>query len=154
MKDSAGVRIPPPVFFFICLGAGLWLESVFPDTAKRMPLMFRLIPGLVLTVLSGGLAVMAVWALLRNKTTFDTMASTVRIVQNGVFRFSRNPMYLSLLLLLSGIAVWRWSMGLLVTVPVLYTMILFLAIKPEERYLNGKFGKEYTDYAAKVRRWI
>jgi len=52
MKDSAGVRIPPPVFFFICLGAGLWLESVFPDTAKRMPLMFRLIPGLVLTVLS------------------------------------------------------------------------------------------------------
>lgn len=120
----------------------------------QMPLMLRLIPGLVLTLLSGGLAVMAVYTLIRNKTTFDTMASTARIVQNGVFRFSRNPMYLSLLLLLSGIAVWRWSMGLLITVPVLYALILFLAIKPEERYLTGKFGKEYTDYAAKVKRWI
>ena len=154
IKDSAGVRIPPPVFFFLCLGAGLWLESVFPDTAMQMPVMLRLIPGLVLTLLSGGLAVTAVYTLIRNKTTFDTMASTARIVQNGVFRFSRNPMYLSLLLLLSGIAVWRRSMGLLVTVPILYALILFLAIKPEERYLTGKFGKEYTDYAARVRRWI
>lgn len=88
MKDSAGVRIPPPVFFSICLGAGLWLESVFPGTAMQMPSMFRLIPGLVLTV------------------------------------------------------------------PVLYALVLFLAIKPEERYLTRKFGKEYTDYAARVRRWI
>jgi protein-S-isoprenylcysteine O-methyltransferase Ste14 len=154
IKDSAGVRIPPPVFFFICLGAGLWLESNFPDTAMQIPSMIRLIPGLALTLLSGGLAVMAVYTMIRNKTTIDTNASTARIVQNGVFRFSRNPMYLSLLLLLSGLAVWRWSMGLLISVPILYVLILFLAIKPEERYLAGKFGKEYTDYAAKVRRWI
>ncbi|MFA5902716.1 MAG: isoprenylcysteine carboxylmethyltransferase family protein [Desulfobacula sp.] len=154
IKDSAGVRIPPPVFFFICLGAGLWLESIFPDIAMQIPSMTRFIPGLVLTLLSGGLAVMAVYTMLRNKTTIDTNASTARIVQNGVFRFSRNPMYLSLLLLLSGIALWRWSMGLMISVPVLYTLILFLAIKPEERYLTRKFGKEYTDYAARVRRWI
>ncbi len=120
----------------------------------QMPSMLRLILCLVLTLLSGGLAAMSISTMIRNKTTIDTMASTARIVQNGVFRFSRNPMYLSLLLLLSGIALWRWSMGLLITVPVLYTLILFLAIKPEERYLTRKFGKEYTDYAARVRRWI
>ncbi len=63
-------------------------------------------------------------------------------------------MYLSMLLLLAGIAVLMSSLWLIFAVPVLYVLLLYKAVKPEERYLAQKFGKEYGAYSARVRRWI
>jgi len=92
--------------------------------------------------------------LIKNKTTFNTAKSTIKIVTGGAYRFSRNPLYLSLLLLLSGLAVLSASLWFFFTIPILYILLLFKAVKPEESYLSQKFGKEYLDYSAKVRRWI
>ncbi|MFC1887020.1 methyltransferase family protein, partial [Thermodesulfobacteriota bacterium] len=66
----------------------------------------------------------------------------------------RNPLYLSLLLLLFGIAFSMLSLWLFFTVPILFILFLFNAVKSEESYLSQKFGKEYLDYSANVRRWI
>jgi len=153
-KDSAAIRIPPPVFFFACLGCGLLMEYFFPINLISLSPIPRVIVGGAFLLISSYFAVNAFFALIKNKTPFDTSKSTIKIVTDGAYRFSRNPLYLSLLLLLFGIAVLISSLWLFFTIPVLYMLFLFKAVKPEERYLSQKFGEEYLNYLAKVRRWI
>ena len=154
LKDSAGIRIPPPLYFFACLGFGLLLEYFFPIHLVSLSLTLRAIIGCSFTLISLYFAVSGFIALIKNKTPFDTAKSTAKIVISGAFRFSRNPLYLSLLLLLFGIAFSMLSLWLFFTVPILFILFLFNAVKPEESYLSQKFEKEYLDYSAKVRRWI
>ncbi|MBU4260250.1 MAG: isoprenylcysteine carboxylmethyltransferase family protein [Proteobacteria bacterium] len=153
-KDSAAIRIPPPVFFFVCLGCGLLMEYFFPLHLISLSPIARVLAGGIFMLISGYFAVSAFFVLIKNKTPFDTSKSTIKIVTDGAYRFSRNPLYLSLLLLLFGIAVLTFSLWLFFTVPILYILFLFKAVNPEERYLSQKFGKEYSEYLAKVRRWI
>ncbi|NQU28627.1 MAG: isoprenylcysteine carboxylmethyltransferase family protein [Candidatus Marinimicrobia bacterium] len=114
----------------------------------------RVIVGCTFILISLYFAVSGFVTLIKNKTPFDTSKSTVNIVLSGAYRFSRNPLYLSLLLLLFGIAVLMLSLWLFFTIPILFILFLFNAVKPEESYLSQKFGKEYLDYLSKVRRWI
>jgi len=153
-KDSAAIRIPPPVFFFACLGCGLLMEYFFPINLISLSLIPRVIVGGVFLLISGYFSVNAFFALIKNKTPFDTSKSTIKMVTDGAYRFSRNPLYLSLLLLLFGVAILLSSLWLFCTVPILYTLFLFKAVKLEESYLSQKFGEEYLNYSAKVRRWI
>jgi protein-S-isoprenylcysteine O-methyltransferase Ste14 len=153
-KDSAAIRIPPPLFFFACLGLGLWLEYLSPIHLISLSLISRIIVGCIFIIISGCIAVSSFMVLIRHKTSFSTAKSTTKIVTNGSFRFSRNPLYLSLLLLLFGIAVLMLSIWLFFTIPILYILILFKAVKPEESYLTQKFGEDYLEYSAKVRRWV
>jgi protein-S-isoprenylcysteine O-methyltransferase Ste14 len=154
LKDSAAIRIPPPVFFFACLGCGLLMEYFFPIKLISLSPIPRIIVGSIFIVISGYFAVSAFFVFIKNKTPFDTSKSTTKIVTDGAYRFSRNPLYLSLLLLLFGVAILLSSLWLFCTVPILYILFLFKAVKPEESYLSQKFGEEYLDYSAKVRRWI
>jgi len=153
-QDSAGIRIPPPLYFFACLGIGLLLEYLYPIHLVSISLIPRAIVGCTFTLISLYFAVSGFITLINNKTPFDTAKSTTKIVISGAYRFSRNPLYLSLLLLLFGIAFFMLSLWLCFTVPILLILFLFNAVKPEESYLSQKFGKEYLDYSAKVRRWI
>ena len=152
-NDSVDIRIPPPIFFSISLAFGLLLEYFLPVNIN-IPQVPRAIFGSIFIIISGYFAVSAFVVLINNKTTFDTSKSTTKIVTKGSFRISRNPLYLSLLLLLFGIAVIFFSIWLFLMVPVLYIVLLFKAVKPEERYLTQKFGKEYLEYSSKVRRWV
>jgi protein-S-isoprenylcysteine O-methyltransferase Ste14 len=154
LKDSAAIRIPPPVFFVVCLGFGLLLEYFFPIHLISLSPIPRVIVGCIFILISGYFAVSAFYALNKNKTPFNPAKSTIKIVKDGAYRFSRNPLYLSLLLLLFGIAVLMFSLWLFFAIPILYILILFKAVKPEESYLSQKFGEEYLDYLAKVRRWF
>ena len=154
LKDSAAIRIPPPLFFFVCLGFGLLLEYFFPIHLISLSLIPRVIVGYLFILISGYFAVSAFVVLIKNKTPFDTAKSTIKIVTEGSFRFSRNPLYLSLLPLLFGIAFLMFALWLFFTIPILYILFLFKAVKPEENYLSQKFGEEYLDYSSKVRRWI
>jgi protein-S-isoprenylcysteine O-methyltransferase Ste14 len=152
--DSAAISIPPPIFFFVCLGCGLFLEYSFPISLINLPLALRVIVGGIFIMIAIYFAVSGFFILIRNKTTFDTSKSTSKIVTNGVYRFSRNPLYFSLLLLLSGVAILLSSLWLILAIPILYVLFLFKAVKPEEEYLLQKFGEEYLHYSEKVRRWI
>ena len=154
LKDSAAIRVPPPVFFFVCLGFGLLLEYFFPIHLINISPILRVIVGGMFILISSYFALSAFFSLIKHKTPFDTAKSTITIVTDGAYRFSRNPLYLSLLLLLFGIAVLIFSLWVLFTIPILYILFLFKAVKPEERYLSQKFGEEYLNYSAKVKRWI
>ena len=130
------------------------LEYFLPIHPISLSLIPRVIVGCIFILISGYFAASAFVVLIKNKTSFDTSKSTTKIVTDGSFRFSRNPLYLSLLLLLFGIAVLMFSIWLFFTIPILYILFLFKAVKPEESYLSQKFGEEYLEYSAKVRRWV
>ena len=153
-SDKARVVFPPPLIFALCLGISFGLEYVWPMRPVYWPWFPRIVAGAALLVAAGVFAVWSIVVLIRNKTPFDPARPTLKIVKDGPFRFSRNPMYLSLLLSTVGIAslicsVWFWVM-----VPLLGVALDYGAIRPEECYLIDKFGDSYTKYMQDVRRWL
>jgi protein-S-isoprenylcysteine O-methyltransferase Ste14 len=154
LTDRADVKIPPPLIFFVCLGTGLFLEYLFPFQIVSCQGAFHIVIGCFLLVVSGLIAISSFKALIHNKTPFNPGKPTTKIVREGAFRFSRNPLYLSLLLLLGGIAVLRCSIWLVIIGVFLFILLDRFAVRPEEKYLADKFGDDYLDYKASVRRWI
>jgi protein-S-isoprenylcysteine O-methyltransferase Ste14 len=92
----------------------------------------------------------------RAQTTFDPFkpGDTSSLVTDGVFGFSRNPMYLGLVLLLIGWAVWLGTVSPWFVVPVFVVVMSVTRIAPEERALAGVFGEGYAAYCGRVRRWV
>ena len=79
---------------------------------------------------------------------------TTRIVTHGLYRFTRNPMYIGFALWTFGIAILADSIWMLGAVPIGLVLTNLLVVEREERYLERKFGEEYLAYKRKVRRWI
>ena len=79
---------------------------------------------------------------------------TAVIVRTGPYRVSRNPIYLAFSLLQLGVAAWVNSLWLIATLVPAVALMTYYVIPKEERYLEAKFGAEYLDYKASVRRWL
>ena len=104
--------------------------------------------------MAGLIAASAFLAMARHKTPYNPYKATTRIVQTGAFRFSRNPMYLSLALLLFAAAFLFNAFSFILMAMVFMVILNHGVIQPEETYLERKFGDKYRAYAAKVRRWL
>ena len=150
--DNAGVIAPAPILYAVAIAVGLVAEYLAPTSLLPSP-----ISGWVASAFVGAsiaLVVSAFRALAKAHTAFDARKSTTSLVTSGVFRFTRNPTYLSLTLLQIGVAfAIQSSWVLLVAIPAV-AVTQWGVILPEERYLNSKFGERYRDYASKVRRWF
>jgi protein-S-isoprenylcysteine O-methyltransferase Ste14 len=151
--DTAGVSVPPPpVLFALGLAAGFFVDSLAPTAG--MPSLLRY--GLGVPLLAAGVALVA-WfrsTFRRARTPINLHRPTTAIVTSGPFRWTRNPAYVSLVLLYSGIALvtsTAWAIATLV--PVLAT-VRYAVIAREERYLERKFGQAYREYRARTRRWL
>ena len=153
-KDRPLITASPPAIFFACLIAGSVLHLLFRATLGSFPDIFRIWGGITLLVLAGVFAASAFWVLHRNRTPFNPFRATTQIVQKGAFRISRNPMYLSLALLLAGTALLVNAFSFVIATILFVVIISRGVIQPEERYLEEKFGNEYRGYAEKVRRWL
>ena len=79
---------------------------------------------------------------------------TRALIEEGPFRFSRNPFYVGLLALYLGLSLLAPTFWGLVLFPASVLLILWGAIRPEERYLHDRFGATYDEYASRVRRWL
>lgn len=151
---SLETKIPAP---FIALTAGAAMKFYARSAGIRIdPSQLRMHTGVGLSQLSAVIALAALSGLWWARTTINPLdpARASRLVTGGVFRWSRNPMYLSLLLLLVAYAVridsWAVWLG-----PVLYlAYVTRFQILPEERVLTQKFGTPYQDYLKRTRRWI
>jgi len=153
-KDRPLIIAAPPVIFFICLIAGSVLHLLFRATLGSFPDIFRFWGGLLCLSLAGVLAASAFWTLHRHRTPFNPYKATTRIVRTGAFRFSRNPMYLSLALLLAAAALLANAFSFVLATILFMVVISRGVIQPEERYLEKKFGDAYRRYTARVRRWF
>jgi protein-S-isoprenylcysteine O-methyltransferase Ste14 len=87
-------------------------------------------------------------------TTLDVDKPVSSLVQDGPFRYSRNPGYLSLAMLYAGMAILRNALWPILLLPLLVLMTQRELIEREERYLERAFGEEYLAYKRRVRRWV
>ncbi len=120
------------------------------------PLPARLALALVLVGLGGSVALAGVIAFRRKRTTVNplTPGASAAVVSNGVYRVSRNPMYLGFFLVLAGWALYLSNAGAALLLPAFWAYLTQYQIKPEERALLAKFGPEFAQYMARVRRWL
>ena len=152
-RDHANVRFFPPLAYAAPMAAGLAIHFAFSE--RFLPQGWvQLAAGLPLMAASGLLAVWASMTMRRAGTTVDAYLSTTAIVVRGPFRFSRNPMYLSLSGLYLGIAVSVNALWVIVLLPVALVSITAGVIAREESYLERKFGTQYASYRSTVRRWL
>ena len=149
-------KLPPPVMALL-LGAamgGLGHAGSAPLPALQGAWTPWLAGGLVGVGL--GFDLTGLWAFYRARTTFNPLqpGKATQIVTTGVYRYTRNPMYVGLLCQLCAWAVWLSQPLAWVGPPLFVALINRLQIAPEERILAQKFGAEYRDYQARVRRWL
>jgi protein-S-isoprenylcysteine O-methyltransferase Ste14 len=150
--DNAGVIAPPPLIFAGFLLIGLFLQWAWPlGLGPRIATEWLGGVALPVSLLIAGSALVA---MKRERATVDPRKPTTTIVSAGPFRFTRNPLYLSLLVLEVGIGLWIDSLWVVLAVAPLAIVVQEGVIKREERYLEGKFGEEYLRYKSRVRRWI
>jgi protein-S-isoprenylcysteine O-methyltransferase Ste14 len=148
------LKIPPLVVVAIAW-LGMWATSrLLP--ALTFPVAGRLwLAGAVLA-LGLGTLVAGVLAFAKARTTVDPLhpdAST-SVVTVGIYRLTRNPMYLGMLLALTSWSILLSNLAALVFLPAFVWFIDRFQIRPEERLLRRKFGEPYLSYLASVRRWI
>lgn len=151
-----------------------WLELRIPPLALTVAVVVgmlvtsRWLPGLqvagpgstaavtVVAVAGALLAILGVHEFRRARTTVNPLTpdNASRVVSSGVFRFSRNPMYLGMSLLLLALALYQSQALSFVWVAGYVAYLDRFQIRPEERALEAHFGDEYRAYVAAVRRWI
>jgi protein-S-isoprenylcysteine O-methyltransferase Ste14 len=153
-QDYPDVKIPPPLIFFAIMGIAGLLEYGVALNYPRGPVALRGAVALIVFIFSGYLALHAVVVLKKHGSFIDTRKPTARIVEDGPFRLSRNPMYLSLILVLFGLALLFLSFWFLFAAVALWLVFNRIAVLPEEVYLESKFGDRYTAYKMRVRRWV
>ena len=154
-RDNPGVIAPPPLIYALPLAVGLLLHARFPLRPLRfMPRMVRVVLGGSLVGLSLAVVVPAFRAMVRAHTNVDPTQPTTALVVEGPFKFTRNPLYLSLTLLYAGISIIVNALWTMLLLPVVLLVMRKGVIDREERYLERKFGEQYLRYKASVRRWI
>lgn len=152
-KDGAAVRMPPPLLFLTAVLVGVGLQLIRP-LPLGLPLSARLaLAGLFALV---GLLLMAGALRLFQQTGQDPKPwlATPEIITGGVYRFTRNPMYISFALLQLAIGFGVGNLWVILLVPIACLLVQITAIRPEESYLESKFGDSYRDYKKSVRRWL
>lgn len=151
-------RIPPPLIDAACALLMAALARVLPALQLWPPLQGGAVAGLALALaaLGGGVALSGLWQFHRARTSFNPLAPerARTLVTGGIYRVTRNPMYLGMLLVLAGWAVWLGNAASWLGLPLSMALLTVLQIAPEERILRQRFGAEFERYAARVRRWL
>jgi protein-S-isoprenylcysteine O-methyltransferase Ste14 len=153
--DSAQVRIPPPLLLIICLSAGIGFEKwrPFPFLFSFREQWIRWLGGSAWILVGMGLILSAVISFKKAHTALEPWRPSSALVNTGIFRFLRNPIYLGFLFIGIGFGFFLNSIWVLIAQLGLFVLYRFYVIPKEEAYLQSKFGKEYQSYCAKVKRW-
>lgn len=148
------LRIPPPVVTLV-LALLTWLTPAIAGFVQ-IPYPARLLCAIVLVCIGQGIGIAGMVAFRRARTTMNPVKASMAssLVVRGVYRYTRNPMYVGLLLTLSAWAVLLANPLAILWVVVYVLYITRFQIIPEERVLASLFGAEYEAYKERVRRWV
>ena len=151
--DTANVIVRPPIAWALAVLAGLafnWLMSL-PFLPAAVPTGWL---GTIVFALALALVAWAISTMTRAGSNVPTSLPTTTIVETGPYRFTRNPIYLGMVLGLIGLAIAFNSLWLLMTLVPFALVIRYGVITREEAYLERKFGDVYRRYHTRVRRWL
>ena len=154
--NSTQNRFPwPPVVFVAGAALAMLLHALWPLPWFGSPFAdFLFAVGLLLGLAAVGLAVAALRALRGAGTTVLHRRAVDRLVTNGPFALSRNPVYLAAALLMTAAALVSGVAWFLPAMVLAAFITGVLSISHEERHLADRFGKRYRDYQKRVRRWL
>ena len=148
------LKIPPAVIFAVFAVLFGAIDAYFPVLDDDIPLRLALVASLMAVAL-----LIAVWSLLlfyRNGTTVHAHKpqEAEKMITSGPYKHTRNPMYLSLSLVLIAQAIFLSDFLALMLMPGFYAYMTRFQIIPEERHMMEIFGEEYEEYADKTPRWL
>ena len=144
----------PPVLFLICAGAGALVQFIKPAPIGSYSFEGGFTAGAVMMLIGAAIGGGAIVAMHRRGTPIEPGREPTQLVTNGPFRFTRNPLYLVLVMLCTAIAVMANSLWLLIAALVLFVLLDRTVIAREEAVLTRTFATEYAAYRARVRRWL
>ncbi|WP_417704625.1 methyltransferase family protein [Rheinheimera aquimaris] len=145
----------PPVALAVLFALAIWLlAQLTPSLA--VPLLWRQVLAGIFTVTGIVIALSGVLAFRKANTTVDPRVpqQSSSLVIRGIYRYSRNPMYLGFLLLLLALACYLMNVAAIALLPLFVLYMNRFQIVPEERFLLQKFGADYQAYCERVRRWL
>lgn len=155
-SDAAKVRFFPPGVPILVVVIGYFLNWFWPISLGievSAPTRYYVGAGLIL----GSIALLGFWSVAlfrKGGQNENPWKPTPHIEERGPFKVTRNPMYLQMIIVCIGVAFASANWWTLILTPMAIWALQELAIKPEERYLEEKFGSTYLEYKHKVRRWI
>lgn len=152
VTDRPGVIALPPLIYLVAVVVSLILHLLVP-LALPLPGAARWIGAGVFLI---GIAVMSAGRMqfIRAGTNVNPMQPATLIVSSGIYRFTRNPMYVGMTTAFIGLALVTRVGWLLIVLPVVLALMHWGVVLREERYLSRKFGAEYDAYRARVRRYF
>jgi protein-S-isoprenylcysteine O-methyltransferase Ste14 len=148
------LRVPPPVVTAVFALLMWFVARAFPSLDVEVPARIPAVTTILVVAVVIGIA--AVLGFRRAKTTINPLkpeASSALVVR-GIYRRTRNPMYLAMLLVLIGWACIVANVAALVMLPLFVATLNRFQIGPEERALQARFGREFEEYKRTVRRWL
>ena len=148
------LKIPPVILVLVT--AGFMWTLAFAVPGLDFSLFASSLVALVFAATGGAFALLGVWEFRSADTTVDPRApdQSASLVVSGVYRISRNPMYVGFLLVLIAWGVFLSNLASFVLLPTFVIYMNRFQIVPEERYMREKFGEAYRQYEAGVRRWV
>ena len=148
----ADLKIPPVVTGAVT-AIGMWLVSrTLPSFTQASLHVVAMAMGIAGVMITGS----ALLSFRRARTTVNPMqpSSASSLVTSGIYRYTRNPMYLGMLFVLVGWALYLANVLAFLFLPAFILYMNRFQIEPEERALTALFGQEFLQYASRVRRWI
>lgn len=153
---AAGPRIlvPPPLIFIVAYAAGVGIHRLYPVATDTPADTWVAVLAPVVTAAGLGLTLAGLLTLLRARTGIMPLRPVRKLITTGPYRFTRNPIYLGLVIAYLGVAVMYSHVWPLATLPLGLWVLRKTVIDIEEAHLAGRFGQEYADYCRRVRRWV
>ena len=146
------IKIPPPILVII-------LTSLVYFSSTKLELIYlpyRQIVSIIILIIGLIVIVSPVVDFMKSKTTVNPVKfkNVNRLVTTGIYRYSRNPMYLGMILIIISTTVYYLNFLSVFSPLIFYIWINKFQINREEIFLEDKFGREYLEYKSKTRRWI
>ena len=151
MKKYLNTKIPPPIVTLLCIGIIYLFESQIEYSEPDLKVV-----GIIFLILGLIIIFSAVLKFIKTKTTVDPTRphKTSNLVINGIYKITRNPMYLGMLFLIMAYAIYNKNVIGCVIIPIFIFYINKFQIEPEEIEMRKKFGESFENYCKKVNRWL
>ena len=146
------IKIPPPILVLILVSSNYFsskkIDLIHLPNQDLISIIIFLIGVLIL--------INPIFKFIKSKTTIDPIKfkKVNKLITSGIYKYSRNPMYLGLLMIVISTSIFYLNIFSITTPFLFYCWINRFQIKREEIFLAEKFGKEYMSYKTKTRRWI
>ncbi len=152
--NALELKVPPAAITAIT-AAAMWLAATLAPS-MALALSWRMTLAAVFAGVGGALAIAGILAFRKAKTTINPLEpeATSSVVTSGVYGMSRNPMYVGILFILAGWAVFLANALPFAFLPAFVLYLNHFQIGPEEQILSARFGHEYAMYLRSVRRWL